>query len=192
MGTPTLANAPYLFNEKGRCEIKLKDVATHESLIKNKPVLKNLQDIKELLRLGNSEMENRLTYLKVRKLFKAGTDNLILDHKNGIKGLTEVIQNVKKGSTIYKDIMIDSKKVKIKQWTTIKDRWNIDDEGKHKGLRENFFKFWKTGFLSAKLQNFSLLHVNNRYKYNDQQSKYKKNSEEIIVSNICTFCKLIT
>ena len=67
--------------------------------------MKNLQDIKELLKLGNSEMENRLTYLKVRQLFKAGTENLKLDHKNGIKGLTDVIQSVKKGSTRYKEIM---------------------------------------------------------------------------------------
>ena len=176
---------------KERCEIKIKDLTTPESLSENKPVLKNLQDIKEVLNLGNSDLENRLTYLKVRKLFKAGTDNLNLDQKNGIKGLTEVIQNVKKGSTGYNDIMIDSKKVKIKPWTTIKDRWNIDEEGEHQGLREKAFKFWKTGFLSAKLQNFSLLHVNNCYKYNDQQGKYKNNSEGIIVSNKCTFCKLI-
>ena len=87
--------------------------------------------------------------------------------------------------------MIDSKKVEIKPWTTIKDRWNLDEEGEHRGLREKAFKYWKTGFLSAKLQNFSLLHVNNRYKYNEQQSKYKKNSEGILVSNKCTFCKQI-
>ena len=96
MGNPTQENAPYLFNNKGRCDIKIKDLTTPESLSENKPVLKNLQDIKEVLNLGNSDLENRLTYLKVRKLFKAGTDNLNLDHKNGIKGLTEVIQNVKK------------------------------------------------------------------------------------------------
>ena len=52
--------------------------------------MKKLQDIKELLKLGNSEMENMLTYLKVRQLFKAGTENLKLDYKNGIKGLTDV------------------------------------------------------------------------------------------------------
>ena len=137
MGIPTSVNAPYLFNVKGRCEIK------PESLTENKPVMKNLQDIKELLKLGNSEMENRLTYLKVRQLFKAGTENLKLDHKNGIKGLTDVIQSIKKGSTRYKDIMIDSKKVEIKTWETIKERWNIDEEGEHKGLREKAFKFWK-------------------------------------------------
>ena len=153
--------------------------------------MKNLQDIKELLELGNSELENRLTYLKVRKLFKAGTENLKLDHKNGIKGLTEVIQEVKKGRTRYKEIMIDSNKVEIKPWKTIKERWNIDEEGEHKGLHEKSFKFWKTGLLSAKLQNCSLLNVNNRYKYNEQLSKYKKNSEGILVSNKCTFCKLM-
>ena len=191
MGSPTLANAPYLFNEKGRCEIKLKDLATHESLIENKPVLKNLQDIKELLRLGNSEMENRLTYLKVRQLFKSGTENLRLDYKNGTKGITEVIQSIKKGSTRYKDIMIDSQKIIIKPWDTIKERWNIDEEGEHKGLREKAFKFWKNGLLSTKHQNFSLLNTNNRYKYNEQLSKYKKNSDGILVSNKCTFCSIV-
>ena len=40
-----------------------------------------------------------MTYLKVRKIFKEGTDNLTLDHKNGQKGLTDVIRAVKKGST---------------------------------------------------------------------------------------------
>ena len=33
--------------------------------------------------------------------------------------------------------------------------------------------------------------MNNCYKYNDQQSKYKKNSEGILVSNKCTLCPLI-
>ena len=72
MGTPTLGNAPYLFNDKGRCELKLTDLTTPESLTENKPIIKNLQDIKELLELDKSELENRLTYLQVRKLFKAG------------------------------------------------------------------------------------------------------------------------
>ena len=45
MGKPTKNNAPYLFNSKGRCELKLKDLATEESLSNNNPVLKNLQEI---------------------------------------------------------------------------------------------------------------------------------------------------
>ena len=139
----------------------------------------------EVLNLGNSDLDNRLTYLKV---FREGTDNLKLDHKNGQKGLTDVIQAVKKGSTRFKEIMIDKKKVEIQPWTTIKERWNLDEEGEHSGYREKAFKYWKTGFLSAKLQNFALLHVNNRYKYNNQQSKYKKDSEGQLVRNRCTFC----
>ena len=41
-----------------------------ESLANNKPILKNLQEIIEVLNLGNSELDNRLTYLKVRKNLK--------------------------------------------------------------------------------------------------------------------------
>ena len=66
-----------------------------------------------------------------------------------------------------------------------------DEEGEHQGLREKAFKYWKTGFLSAKLQNFALLHINNRYKYNNQRCKYKKDTDNLAVSNICTFCKFI-
>ena len=84
MGKPTQNNAPYLFNSKGRCELKLKDLGT------------------EILYLGNAAMDNRLIYLKVRKLSKEGTDNLTLDHKHGQKGLTDVLRSVKKGSTKYK------------------------------------------------------------------------------------------
>ena len=36
-------------------------------------------------------MDNRLIYLKVRKLFKEKTDNLTVDNKHGQKGLTDVI-----------------------------------------------------------------------------------------------------
>ena len=61
MGKPTQNNAPYLFNSKGRCELKLKDLATEESLANNKPILKNLQNIVEILNLGNADMDNRLT-----------------------------------------------------------------------------------------------------------------------------------
>ena len=35
MGKPTQNNAPYLINSKGRCELKLKDLATEESLVNN-------------------------------------------------------------------------------------------------------------------------------------------------------------
>ena len=49
MGIPTPENAPYLFNSKGRFELKLKDLTTPESLTENKPIMKSLQDIKELL-----------------------------------------------------------------------------------------------------------------------------------------------
>ena len=84
-----------------------------------------------------------------------------------------MIQAVKKGSTRYKEIMIDTKKIEIQPWTTIKERWTLDEKGEHRGFREKAFRYWKTGFLSAKLQNFALLHVNKRYKYNNQQSKYK-------------------
>ena len=45
LGKPTKDNAPYLFNSKGRYELELKYLATEESLINNKPVLKNRQGI---------------------------------------------------------------------------------------------------------------------------------------------------
>ena len=50
-----------------------------------------------------------MTYLKVKKMFKQGTDNLKLDYKNSIKGLTESIKRVRKvkGSTRYKELLID-------------------------------------------------------------------------------------
>ena len=76
LGKPTKDTAPYLFNSKGRCELKFKDLATDESLANNKPIFKNLQEIVEIINLGNSDMDNRLTYLKVWKIFKEGTDNL--------------------------------------------------------------------------------------------------------------------
>ena len=132
-----------------------------------------------------------MTYLKVRKIFKEGTDNLTPDKRNGQKGLTDVIRAVKKGRTKYKEIMIDTKKVEIQPCKTIKERWDLDEEGENKGLRETAFRYWKTGFLSPRLQNFSLLHINNRYKYNNQRSKYKKDKDNLAVSNRCTICKLI-
>ena len=58
MGKPTQNNAPYLFNSKGRCELKLKDLATKESLANNKVILKNLQEIVEILNPGSSDMGN--------------------------------------------------------------------------------------------------------------------------------------
>ena len=114
-----------------------------------------------------------------------------IDEEGEHKGITDVIQSIKKGSTRYKDIMIDSQKIKIKPWETIKERWNIDEDGEHNGLREKAFKFWKNGLLSTKHQNFSLLNTNNRYKYNEQLSKYKKNSDGTLVSNKCTFCSIV-
>ena len=72
------------------------------------------------LNLANADMDNRLTYLRVRKMFKEGTDNLILDHKNSLKGLTDMIKDVKKRSKKFKEILFDTKEVENKQWTTLK------------------------------------------------------------------------
>ena len=58
-------------------------MATEESLRDNKPVLKDLRGIIETLNLENADMDNRLIYLKVGKMFKEGTDNLTLDNKHG-------------------------------------------------------------------------------------------------------------
>ena len=71
-------------------------------------------------------MDNRLIYLKVRNIFKEGTDNLTLDNKHGQKGLNDAIKAVKKGSTKYKEILIDTKRVEIQPWKTIKEKWEID------------------------------------------------------------------
>ena len=40
----------------------------------------------------NRDMDNRLTYLKVKKFLKLGTENLKLGYKSGTKGLTEIIK----------------------------------------------------------------------------------------------------
>ena len=98
---------------------------------------------------------------------------------------------VKKGSKKYKEILIYAKRVEIQTWKTIKEKWEIDEDGVDKGLREKAFKHWKTGFFSAKLHNFSLLHMNNRYKYDKQMCKYKKDSYNIAVSDKLTFCKIV-
>ena len=66
-----------------------------------------------------------------------------------------MIRSVKNGSTKYKEIIIDTKKVEIQPWKTIKERWGINEEGENQGLREKAFKHWKTGFLSSRLQKFS-------------------------------------
>ena len=59
-------------------------------------MLTNLQEIEEGQNLENSELDNRLTYIKVTQIFEEGTDNRTLDHKHGQKGLTDVIEAVKK------------------------------------------------------------------------------------------------
>ena len=48
----SLENAPFLFNNKDKCEIKLKDLTTEESPSQNKPVLKESQGILDILKNG--------------------------------------------------------------------------------------------------------------------------------------------
>ena len=98
------------------------------------------------------------------------------------KGLTEVIKGIKKGSTKYKEILIDTKKVEITQWTTITEKWTID-EGK---IREKAFQYWNTGF-----QNYSLLHITNQYRYYVQLAKYRREGNNMAVSDKFTFWKIM-
>ena len=45
----------------------------------------------------------------------------------------DVIKADKKGSSKYKEILIDTKKVEIIQWTTLTEKWTIDEDGIDKG-----------------------------------------------------------
>ena len=55
-------------------------------------------------------------------------------NKHGQKGLPDVIMAVKKGSKKYKEILIYAKRVEIQTWKTIKEKWEIDEDGVDKGI----------------------------------------------------------
>ena len=50
--------------------LKVKESATEDSLSNNKPIIINLQEIVEILNLGNADMDNRLIYLKSKEIIK--------------------------------------------------------------------------------------------------------------------------
>jgi len=79
----------------------------------------------------------------------------------------------------------------VKPWLTIKDKWNISEKEGRENYFEKVFSLWKKPYLPAKLQNFCLLHVNNRYNYNTQLSKYKKDEQGEKISDKCTFCSIL-
>ena len=72
MAIPTPENAPYLFNTKGRCELKLKDLTTPESLTENKPIMKNLQNIhKGVIRIRELRTGKQTYVPKSKKIIQS-------------------------------------------------------------------------------------------------------------------------
>ena len=108
-----------------------------------------------------------------------------------IIGLPDLYLSVKKGSKKFKKVLLKNKKLKVKPWITINDKWNISGKNGRENYFEKVFSLWKKPYLPAKLQNFCLLHVNNRYNYNTQLNKYKKDEKGETISDKCTFCKLL-
>ena len=63
-----------------------------------------------------------------------------------------MIKAVKKGK--FKEILIYTKKVEIKQWTTLKEKWVIDEEGTDKGLKEKHLNIFYFGNVYSKFYIF--------------------------------------
>ena len=175
LSKPTVQNAPFMFNNCGICELSSASLSITESSKNGKLVIKSNAELIENLHLENkSAIDKLMTIQKVKNVYRIENENRLHDSKSIINGLPELCIEIIKGSKKFKKILLKTKKFKVKPWTTMNEKLKISDKNGRDNYFERVFSLWKTSYLPSKLQNFCLLHVNNRYNYNIQLSKYNR------------------
>ena len=176
LSKPTIHNAPYLFNSRGICELSTAALSTVDSIKDGNPAIRPNSELIEKLHLEDkSAITKLMTLQKIKNIYRIENENRVLEKKSMVIGLPDLYLGVKKGSKKFKKLLLKNKKLKVKPWTTMNDKWNISAKNGRENYFEKVFSLWRKPYLPAKLQNFCLLHVNNRYNYNIQLSKYKQN-----------------
>ena len=90
MSKPTVQNAPFLFNNRGICELSSASLSTTESIKDGKPVIKSNTELIEKLHLENkSAIDKLMTLQKVKNVYKIENENITHDKKTITIGLPE-------------------------------------------------------------------------------------------------------
>ena len=100
------------------------------------------------------------------------------------------MEETKRGSRKYRDILDKNEEVKVKPWISLNERFKISDKPGNETFFQNMGGFTRSKYLSSELQMLHLNAINGRLRYNKSESKYKRSEDGTRKSSDCTFCIL--
>ena len=188
---PTKASHPELFPAGGICEVRPLDFLDRLNL--ELGVVKIVSNEKIQTTLGIQDQENTrkaMATMRTRRIMVCLKDLLMVERKQTIPPLSCIVEETKRGSRKFRDILDSNDQVQIKPWITLNEKYNISNKPGNEKYFSNMGGFVRNKYLSAELQMLHLNAINGRLRLNKSEAKYKRMENGARKGPECTFCML--
>ena len=188
---PTRSSHPELYRRGKICEIRPIDLLDRLNLELGIVKIVPNDNLLNLLELNDLDpVRRRMAVLRVRKIMANITEFLMVERKQTMFPLSKVVEDTKKGSRKYRNILDHEGNLIVQPWRTIDTKFNVTVKPGNENYFKRMGKFVKCKYLSADLQTLHLNTINGRTRLNNVEAKYKRNGDGVLKLPFCTFCTL--
>jgi hypothetical protein len=191
MVKPTKASHPELFPDNKICEVCPIDLLDRLNLELGIIKMKQSEQIHRLLRTEDKHPTQKvMIILRIKKILATLNGQMVIERRKTISTVSDIIEETKKGSKKFRNIIDTNSKVIVKPWKTANEKYGILQKPEKANYFQEMSSFTKNKYLSSDLQMLHLNTINGRLRFNKQESRYKLNPEGQSVTSSCTFCTL--
>ena len=188
---PTKASHPELFREGRICEVRPLDLLDRLNLELGIVKIVNNEAIQNTLGIQDQDNTRKaMAIMRTRRIMLCLKDLLMVERKQTIFPMSNIVEETKSGSRKYRDILDSNDAVKVKPWITMNDKFSITDKPGNENYFSNMGGLVKNKYLSSELQMLHLNAINGRLRYNKSEAKYKRMENGTLKNPECTFCTL--
>ena len=188
---PTKASHPELFPAGRICEARPLDFLDRLNL--ELGIVKIVSNEQIQNKLGIQDQDNTrkaMATMRTRRIMSCLKDLLMVERRQTIFPLSNIVEETKSGSRKYRDILDSNDNVKVKPWITLNEKFNIKDKPGNEHYFSNMGGLVRNKYLSAELQMLHLNTINGRLRFNKSEAKYKRLENGAMKNPGCTFCTL--
>ena len=188
---PTKASHPELFPGGRICEIRPLDLLDRLNLELGIVKIVSNEQIQNVLGIGDQDNIRRsMATMRTRRIMVSLKDYLMVERKQVTFPLPNIVEETKRGSRKYRDILDKNDGVRVKPWISLNERFRISDKPGNETYFQNMGGFSRCKYLRSELQMLHLNAINGRLRYNKTEAKYKRLDDGSRKSSDCTFCTL--
>ena len=185
------ASHPELFPEGRICEIRPLDLLDRLNLELGIVKIVSNEQIQNVLGIGDQDNIRRsMATMHTRRIMVSLKNYLMVERKQITFPLPNIVEETKRGSRKYRDILDKNDGVRVKPWISLNERFGISDKPGNETFFQNMGGFSRCKYLRSELQMLHLNAINGRLRYNKSEAKYKRLDDGSRKSSDCTFCVL--